>query len=208
MLTDKNYEELEKKYGKYSSWALWNLDPAEGKQHYKQVGFQTFESKINDPNFRKTHIKTSAIILNTNWSSGGKTHQKNWQDFHNTELSHGHDYTLAKLFLNTPFEGCYITDIIKSFPETNSNKVLQYVKNPKNIGKLKESAEMFSDELAIIQPQRLIVLGKNTLDILKYMQNKQNLIDISNLQVSEFDHFSKVQSKEKFQNEHEAIVKL
>jgi len=67
---------------------------------------------------------------------------------------------------------------------------------------------MFNDELAIIQPQRLIVLGKNTLDILKYMQNKQNLIDISNLQVSEFDHFSKVQSKEKFQNEHEAIVKL
>jgi len=35
MLTDKNYEELEKKYGKYSSWALWNLDSAEGKQHYK-----------------------------------------------------------------------------------------------------------------------------------------------------------------------------
>ena len=68
--------------------------------------------------------------------------------------------------MNTPFWGSYITDIIKEFHESNSKKVVSYLRDhpdeiERHIHQFKEELNYLSDENPI-----LIAVGNDSFNIL------------------------------------------
>ena len=136
-----NYEELKKKFGFTSSWAVWNgSDPSDA----------TIIKKHEDD------LRSDVIIVGLNVSKGIK---KKWQNFHGGK----HDRKLMKLFNKSSYRGAYMTDIIKKYPESDSRKV--------DLGDRKlieDNVEVFREEMDILgaaEDSLFILFGNKTKEL-------------------------------------------
>jgi len=98
-MNNKSYEEVKQKYGKYASWAIWDI-PLED--------YQTVSEKIK-PNIVMVSLNAPGRI------------KEDFKNFHHGN-GRGPDYKLRYTFEGTEFEGAYMTDIIKfNTEEANIN---------------------------------------------------------------------------------------
>jgi len=162
----EKYEQIRIKYGKEASWAIW--DTPFSLKDYQKV---------------ERRIRTDVVLVALN-TSGDITEDFDFSDFHND----GHGRNLAggtiananKLiyaFKNTPYEGAYMTDIIKY--ETikgkvqnpaNAEEVVNFLeKHPEirdeNIRKFKEELEFIGSENPLIiafgpKVYNILIIGK------------------------------------------------
>ena len=110
-------------------------------------------------------LKTDCVFVGLNASEGNGDsvdESMSWHSFHSAK-SRGNDYKLRWALMEDSVKavywGSYITDIFKDFERTNSNDVVKYYKNPQNKGELEIQLKRFNEELNIIKPKRLIVMG-------------------------------------------------
>lgn len=166
MISRCNYEYLKNIYGKYSSWAIWKL-PSDA----------TSKAQIDDLSiFDDEHIceqlNNKYVFVGLNASEQQTTNAK-WRCFHSDDINKQNDYKLRYALKDTKFWGSYITDIIKDFKLTKSEKVEKHIKN--NHIFMQKNVDMFLDEIKHIGESPIIVaMGNAVYKILKKIPELKN----------------------------------
>jgi hypothetical protein len=112
LLILERYEKIKKAYGKYSSWLIYEEDCS----NYKCI-----ENRIIELNPRFVFCALNAARETDNY----------WQPFH-IVYKGGKGWVLRDVLgKSIVFMGSYITDLIKGYPESKSNKVLAAIKEKK-----------------------------------------------------------------------------
>ncbi len=176
MIEEKIYKNLKEKYGFLSSWAIWKLPTSTPKSNTGDLSIFDMPDlllKLN-PNY----VFVGLNVSNTHGNKG--INEKNiWSNFHSS-YKYQNDYKLRYALMNTKYWGSYMTDIIKKYPEVDSNKVKLFLKQNPNI--VKQNIEEFKSEMTILNyilKPVLIAMGDTTYKILdKYLSNEFKIVKI------------------------------
>lgn len=147
----ETYTSLKQQFGSYASWALWQPPTSDSKR--ANIGDM---SVFDRPDILDV-IHTDFVLIGINASvhpdrQDGYT--GDWQMFH-SEYANGYDYRLRTLTKDTPLEGCYMTDMVKDYPEAKSKMVKDRIKNePKwfenNLDRLREELALMDNTPTLI----------------------------------------------------------
>src|ERR1035437_9851634 len=152
MYTLKKYNELEKKYGSYSSWAIWNEDNKK-------------DTCIIRTNYKQLNSKYVFLGLNISKDCN----LAGWQNFHGGRQ----DWKLVGTCNHTKLRGSYLADIFKNIPIKTASELKKYIQ--KNQKVIKQNVDFFNKEMKDIGMTKntvFIVLGKTAQDYFRdYFQN-------------------------------------
>lgn len=126
MYSVNEYEMLKLKYGKYSSWAIWN---------YKKQG----DTSVIDKNINQLHSRFVFIGLNNSQSVKGI-----WGSFHRGPSN---IRKIISICMNNRFEGSYMTNIFKGLIEKDSTKLEDKLTNEI----IKSNVVLFNKEMSDIK---------------------------------------------------------
>lgn len=157
----QKYLEIKEKYGKHASWAIWSDgDGSSIKSNMDDVSF------FDDKGIYKK-LNPNIIMVGLNISATFDT--KPFQNFHGKI---GGAYKLRYATKDTPYWGAYLTDIIKDFPEAESNKAMSFLrKNPKIIDQNIDSFLQEIDDIGSENP-KIFAFGNDVYNILDSILNK------------------------------------
>ena len=130
----ERYIKIKEKHGKESSWAIWSRMQDTNTSNMEDLSF------FDDKNICK-ELNPEIVMVGLNISE--PLSGKSFSNFHGAG---GGAYKLRYGLKDTPCWGAYLTDIIKNFPEPDSNKVLKHLKE--NTDFLEENISLFRDELS------------------------------------------------------------
>lgn len=191
MISKRSYEKLKNEYGNISSWTIWEPPTHNAKSDTSNIDF--FE---NNDIYNKLNNKYVFVGLNAS-STHGIQESKPWINFHSS-YRYQNDYKLRYALMNTKFWGSYITDIIKYYPEVDSTKVMNYLKQhndvvENNIGEFKKEMAILSNDKPII-----IAVGNDSFNILnQYLSNEYKIVKIPHysMHISKEDYRTRVLEK-------------
>lgn len=153
-VTEQALESITERYGWCASWAVWAEEGETPKSNIGDLSLFNFET---NPGIRKI-LHSNIIAVGLNISSDLSF--KNFCNFHSDKHTNN-DYKLRYAFRNTPAWGCYMTDILKNFPEPKSAKVNNYIReNPES---LDQHFDSFREEVSILGARDAIFLGLGVL---------------------------------------------
>lgn len=136
------YDKINLQCGQYSSWAIWYDDQA-----------KFFDTSIISESIEVLHSKFVIVGFNASRILDG-----HWNNYHMLHQG-GRDKWLAELFNKEPYQGAYMTDLLKTdtADETlklaNSEEVETHFFQPDTADKLSKSREQknfFKTELELI----------------------------------------------------------
>lgn len=190
MISAELYESIKKGYGDVASWAVWKKAGATPKSNMGDMSI--FDIKRN-PNLLDT-LKNDVIMIGLNFSRH-VIFSEPFRNFHD-QSPYANDFKIRYAFINTPFYGAYMTDIIKNTIENSSVNVRKYIKNTPGV--VEKNISLFRKELQDINANKpiLIAFGGDVFEILdKYIKDDEysNLIKIT--------HYSHHISKENYRKE-------
>ena len=192
-MTSEKYEEIKRKYGHMSSWAIY----ADKKHNDKE------KSGVGDISVFETPDSGLLRALNPNVVFVGLNISQKIEDvfgnFHSASPS-ANDYKIRFALRGSQFEGGYMTDIIKDFEQKISGKVMKYLGGNKAFEQ--ENIEKFEQELKDIGSTKPIIIafGADCYKILR-----RNLKD--KYTIYKVTHYSAFITKEKLRLEFEELAK-
>ncbi|MCR5606632.1 MAG: hypothetical protein K6F69_07440 [Treponema sp.] len=149
-MTNELFDTIKEKYGKYSSWTLWDENNRAGMNW------------LADKDLLEK-LSTNYVFVGLNCSSpANKKIPPIFGNFHSKDVN---IKKLCEALENTKFKGCYITDIIKCLNESKSEILSEYLK--KNPDYEKKQIQIFMEEIGYFGKPILLALGKTTYNILK-----------------------------------------
>ncbi|MBR4791372.1 MAG: hypothetical protein IK024_10815 [Treponema sp.] len=181
------FDKIKKEYGKYASWAVFAEETDKPKSN---MGDISILEPDNNPELLKI-LKTNVIMVGLNFSHEvGDQNSFVFKNFHDSSR-YAQDYKIRYAFRNTEYYGAYMTDIIKNYPQKDSNKVAK-VLTP---DKISENIEIFKNELKCIETKNPTILcfGKQVYDILSKNLRKEYYKEL--IQIT---HYSYRIGKEKY----------
>jgi hypothetical protein len=156
------YQDIKEKYGKHASWAIWSEgDGSAAKDKMDDISF------FNDKDIYK-ELNPNIIMVGLNISTTFDS-----TPFKNFHGKIGGAYKLRYATKDTAFWGAYLTDIIKDFPEAESNKAMSFLrKNPKIID---QNIDSFLQEIEDIGSEnpKIFAFGNDAYNILNSILNKK-----------------------------------
>ena len=186
MLKRTIYEVLKKEYGLLSSWAIWT-PPGN-----KPKSFTSDMSLFADEDALCQKLNPNYVFVGLNASIHNHKEVGVWSNFHSDDNRRQNDYKLRFALLGTKFEGAYITDVIKNYPEPDSKKVAKFMRQNPNI--LAEHIEKFKQEIALLETQPiLIAMGNDPYEMLESLQEEYTIVKIPHYAAR-----GALQSKEKY----------
>jgi hypothetical protein len=168
-ITADAFESIEKSYWKCSSWGLW---ADQGNSVKSNVGdLSVFDFSKAPQNFDRLHANFFVVGLNISTD----TINEKFQNFHSSS-PRSHDYKLRYAFMDTPVWGCYMTDILKDYPEVDSSKVKKSLADKS--ADLNKHFYTLSKEIEILNAERAIFIGLGGLatDLLRIALPKSTKI--------------------------------
>ena len=156
----ERYIKIKEKYGKESSWAIWSRMQDTNTSNMEDLSF------FDDKNICK-ELNPEIVMVGLNISE--PLSDKSFSNFHGAG---GGAYKLRYGLKDTPYWGAYLTDIIKDFPEAESNKAMSFLrKNPDIVDKnivtfLKEIKDLGSEN------PKIFAFGNDAYNILDSISNK------------------------------------
>ena len=160
MYTKKEYNYLKKKYGQYSSWAIWNCDEDKKCHISKQR-----DTALIDTHCRELH--TRYVFLGLNIASPLK--EAPWSNFHGGKNDRKLVYACNN---NKKLRGAYLTDIFKGIPTTRATQLERKIKGDPKI--IQKHVDLFNKEMADIKVTRdtvFIILGVEGSLVSDYFKN-------------------------------------
>lgn len=176
MIKKEIYEKIKERYGYLSSWAVWKLPDSTPKSNTGDL------TVFAEPEVLSV-LNTNYVFVGLNVSNthGNESVRDNnyWANFH-SNYKYQNDYKLRYALMNTPFWGSYMTDIIKKYPEVDSNKVKAFLNQNPNV--VKQNIEEFKLEMSILNSNEkpvLIAMGDMAYQILKkYLSDEFKIVKI------------------------------
>lgn len=179
MINQETYNDLEEKYKDVASWAIWS---PEGDTPTSNTGDMTV---FDNPDLLNLlHSDFVFIALNASVHAERKDgYTGSWRMFHSDDNRRQKDFKLRYAVVGTPYEGSYMTDLIKNHPDKNSNEVQKYCRN--NPQTVVDNIEVLKEELKILGGKPVLVaMGKIVYEYLK-----ENCIG-ENYEIVAIDHYS------------------
>jgi hypothetical protein len=152
--------EIEEKYWRCCSWGIW-ATPAEAPK--SNIGdLSVFDFNENPLNRATLHADVVAVGLNVSFADINER----FGNFHSAS-GRAHDYKLRYAFSGTRAWGCYMTDILKNYPEKNSAKVKAAIND--NPSLLAMHFDIFQHEIEVLGARSAIFLslGGLTAELLR-----------------------------------------
>ena len=144
------FQHIERAYWKSSSWGIW---AAQGDAVKSNVGdLSVFDFTTAPQNFQLLHNNFVVVGLNI---STNNIHEK-FQNFHSAS-PRAHDYKLRYAFMDTPVWGCYMTDILKDYPEVDSSKVKRAVIG--GSADINNHFRIFNEEIEVLSAKGAVFVG-------------------------------------------------
>ena len=186
MLDKEKYELMKAEYSHVGSWAIWGPQGSTPKSNTDDMSW------VNDPHLLQT-INTGYIFVGLNWSRGDISYggEIPWANFHSSS-PHQNDFKLRYALSGTKYWGSYITDIIKLYSESDSQKVNDFIRYHPEV--VKENIDSFVKEIAILGKDNvLIALGGSVYSILiKWLGKDYKIIKLM--------HYSNYINQENYRN--------
>lgn len=181
-ITPDHFENIRKKYGHYSSWAVWSEEGSTPKSNMC--------NSIFDKNSTLELLHTNFVLVALNISRAIK---QPFGNFH-PDYSAATDYKTRFALKNTPIWGAYMTDIIKDFEEVVSGKLMKFLRD--NPGFEKRNIESFIEELKFIGADNptLVAIGSDSFKIMNRNLGKK-------IKIIKIPHYANYSSKEKFREQ-------
>ena len=187
-ISENNYLKLKEKFGHLASWAIWKMPEGTPKSNTSDL------TAFNDKQIlSKLNTNYVFVGLNAAANHGDYNEEKHdWHCFHSA-YAFQNDYKLRYALADTRFWGSYITDIIKEHKETDSSKVVSYIK--KNPDILAKNMRLFEEELDLLGGNPiLIALGTATYSFLKECFGRK-------YKIYKITHYAHQIGKEKYREE-------
>ena len=159
-ITIETYNKIKEKYGNVSSWAIWMIENSNIKS---KLG-------MDDISFFENPTETTLDMLNPNIILVGlnisEKIERVFGNFHPDKKT-AQDYKTRFALYGTIFWGAYMTDIIKSYEEKISGKLMKYLTKNKEFEK--KNMKLFEQELIDIGSRNTIIVafGNDSYNILK-----------------------------------------
>jgi|ERR1019366_10516989 hypothetical protein len=164
------YLRLRRKYGDYSSWAIWN--------HEDEADPTIIDSHIEELNAKHVFIAYNAS------RKEGYLRVGHWANFRGWK----HDRKLKYACNDTALRGSYLTDLFKGIKEANSNKVRDYL-TPELVNK---NVSCFIEEISDIGTTKktvYVILGVRNSEIAN--QFREHFLDqMGDTNVIYYTHYS------------------
>ena len=193
MTTLDKFEFIKSKYYYCSSWAVWAEEADKPKSNMGDL------SVFDDENILQ-ELNPNIVLVALNFSFSGVVKQP-FSNFHSSN-PRAQDYKTRYAVKDTRFWGAYMTDIIKDFPEKESNNVMKYLKATPSFEKKQISSfEQELKDIGSIDPL-LICFGRVAYNILnKNLGEKYNI-----RKVSHYAHFiNKKELRKEFKKIEETV---
>ena len=183
----ETFLEIKNKYGDCGSWAMWREVDETPKSN---IGDLTILDHTLNKNLL-TQLKPEFVFVGLNFSTIENIAP--FSNFHSPS-SKAQDYKIRFALKDTKFWGSYMTDIIKNFPEKQSNKMMETLNKNRDL-EIK-NINIFLQELETLNVinKQIIAFGGDSYKILK-----RNLGDKFNIQ--KITHYAHFINKENYRKE-------
>jgi len=191
MITREKFDFIKKKYGQHASWAVW---AKQGTTPTSNMG----NMSVLDPEINKnllSELNPDIVLVALNFSIDIK--HEPWENFHKYR-PHATDFRTRYALRDTPLWGAYMTDILKDYPEKDSNKVNAHLKKHPELEQ--QNITRFRQEISDIGATKplLIAFGDIVYGILK-----RNLKDFK---IVKIPHYANRGSKENYREQIKKIL--
>ena len=185
LITKEKFYSIKEKYGRVASWAIWAHEDKEPKSNMGDL-------TVLDPEINKnllSELNPNVVLVALNFSEN--VDHKPFENFH--AGGKFQDYKTRYAIRDSPAWGGYMTDIIKDYPEKESDRLVEYLKTDKAIEQ--SNVEYFRQELRDIgvEKPKLVAFGNDVYYILK-----RNLPEFEVVKIPHYAHFI---SKEKYREQ-------
>ncbi len=193
MITREKFDFIKKKYGPLASWAIW---AEQGDTPKSNMG----DLSILDPDVDKnllSKLNPNIVLVALNFAAD--IEHEPWDNFHKYR-PHATDFKTRYALRDTPLWGAYMTDILKNYPEVDSQKVLSHIKKHPELEQ--QNITSFRQELEDVGSTnpRLIAFGNIVNDILK-----RNLAEF---EIIKIPHYAHRMNKETYREQVKEILKI
>lgn len=191
MIDQDKFGFIKNKYGHHASWALWANEGTRPKDNIGDLSI--FDTERNLAILLQ--LNPNVILVGLNISRPIETPLANFHDPRPQAM----DYKIRYAFMNSPYWGAYMTDIIKDFEQKAAGKMMSYLRGNKSFEE--ENVKLFREELEDIGSNNptLIAFGKDCFAILK-----RHFYD--EFEIAQIPHFSNYTAKEKYRDEIKTIL--
>ena len=164
MLAKKTYELMKNKYGRVGSWAVWRLpsDTDTPKSNTSNMDWTNDKDLLS-------RLNTGFVFVGLNLSNHTTTpipRNEFWTNFHSADTRKQHDFKLRFALIGTKYWGSYITDFIKNYPQVDSGKVIDYLRQNPDV--VERNIKDFVAEISYLGNNPVLVaLGNKVYGLLK-----------------------------------------
>lgn len=181
---------------RYASWALYDT-PQSQIDNDETIRADQNKWPEYDIDELSDLVNTDAMLLGLNAADRGVLDENGkpneWLNFHDYR-GRTHDAGITRMTKGNWFEGAYMTDIFKDLNLTNSGAVRSAVKAQPDI--YNRSMELLKQELAIMQPQIIVIFGKPARQSWQAAINNNDIEKPMDAKVFFVDHYSNQASNE------------
>jgi len=155
----KDYELIKTKYGHYASWAIWSEGNYETSKEIETIVCDISMFEVGSNPEILNLVKPEFVFVGLNISTA--IVERKLSNFHGNVGAH--HVTLRNVikirdaFEGTQYYGGYMTDVIKSFNESVSGKMMSHLKNNKSFEQ--ENIKVFEAELADLGIENKIIFA-------------------------------------------------
>jgi hypothetical protein len=190
LITREKFDFIKEKYDQQASWAVW---AKQGDTPTSNMG----DMSVLDPDRNKTllsKLNPNVVLVALNFSIDIK--HESWENFHKYR-PHATDFKTRYALRDTPLWGAYMTDILKDYPEKDSQKVNAHLKKHPELEQ--QNITRFRQEITDIGATNplLVAFGDIVYDILK-----RNLMDFKIVKIPHYAHHI---GKEKYREQVKSV---
>lgn len=190
LIDQAKFKSIRKKYGKYSSWAIW---AEEGDKPKSNIGDLSIFDLEKDNSFLQ-YLNPKIILVGLNISRPVEV----LSNFHDSRPV-SQDFKIRYALKDTPLWGAYMTDIIKDFQQKAGSKVMKYLNsNPSFEEENVKTFRVEINDLGVGNPT-IIAFGEDVYKILERNFKKEYTIH-------KIPHYSMQISKENYRVEVKSIL--
>lgn len=192
MITREIFDFIKKKYGQHASWAVWAKQGATPTSNMDNMS-------VLDPDINKnllSELNPDIVLVALNFSVDIK--HEPWENFHKYR-PHATDFKTRYALRDTPLWDAYMTDILKDYPEKDSNKVIAHLKKHPELEQ--QNITRFRQEITDIGANNplLVAFGDIVYNILK--ENLSN-----EFKIIKIPHYASRINKEEYREQIKKIL--
>jgi len=118
MIDIRQFDAIKMKHGAYASWAVWADEAGKPKSNMGDISHFHSEAVLS-------HLKTDVVMVGLNIS---RPVSEPFRNFHDPS-PRAQDYKIRHAFRDSAYSGAYMTDIIKFREESDSKKLMRYLRD-------------------------------------------------------------------------------